>query len=121
MNLSTIKWVAILLISAAAVEATIYHNVPLPVRPIVILWFLLICPGMAFVQLLQIKDALHEMVLAVALSLAIDVIVAMVILYAGLWSPALILSILIILCSLGMLCQLFFWHRLRFKRNVEHS
>ena len=76
MNYLNWKWPVVITISAVAVSVLVYNDGAMPVRPWVTLWFLLFCPGMAFVQLLQIKDTLYEMVLAVALSLVLDLIVA---------------------------------------------
>jgi hypothetical protein len=109
----SLKWAAVITISSLATEVLVYSEVTMPVRPLITLWFLLICPGMAFVQLLQIRDSVNELVLAVALSLVLDLIVATAILYAGFWSPELILAILICLSLVGVLCQLFLWFRPR--------
>jgi nucleoside recognition membrane protein YjiH len=58
-----------------------------PVRPALVLWFFLICPGMAVVRLLGLKDHLTELTLAVALSIALDLIVAETMVLSNLWSP----------------------------------
>jgi len=112
----SLKWSATIAVSAATVEILAHNDVTNPLRPIVALWFLLICPGMAFVQLLDYRDTLYEFVLAVSLSLALDLIIASALLYSGLWSPELILSILIALSFIGVLCQLMQWLRVRAKR-----
>ncbi len=112
------KWPVILTISAAAVEALALVDVGMPIRPIIMMWFLIICPGMAFVHLLQIQDPLSEIVLAVALSLVLDLLIAAAVLYAGLWSPDLILNILKVLTLSGVLLQLFRWYGVRAKRSV---
>jgi hypothetical protein len=54
---------------------------------VIVLWFFLLCPGMAFVRLLGIKDHLTELTLAVALSIALDLIVAETMVLSNLWSP----------------------------------
>ena len=58
-------------------------------------WFLLICPGMALALFLRISDRFAEITIAIALSMAIDTIVAGTMLYTGLWSPRISLLILI--------------------------
>ena len=118
MNYLSWKWPVIITISVAAVSVLVYEGGAMPLRPWVTLWFLLFCPGMAFIQLLQIRDALYEIVLAVALSLVLDLIVAAVVLYAGLWSPELILGILLGLSSAGVLCQLYLWYGVRAKDTI---
>jgi len=56
-----------------------------PLRTVITVWFFLICPGMPYVLSLRLGDTLTEWTLAVALSLAIDTIVSMTILFAGIW------------------------------------
>lgn len=91
--------------SAVAVSAVVFGNVAAPARPFITLWFLLVCPGMAFVRSLRIHDRIAQWTLAVALSLALDTIVAGVFLYSGRWSPANTLIVLICISFLGVLLQ----------------
>ncbi len=77
-------------------------------RPLIVLWFLLVCPGMALVRFLRLREPIAEWTLAIAVSLVLDALVASVQLYAGRWSPILSLSILIELCAVGALVQLLF-------------
>lgn len=77
-------------------------------RPLIVLWFLLVCPGMALVRFLRLREPIAEWTLAIAVSLVLDALVASVQLYAGRWSPTLTLNILIGLCVAGALVQLFF-------------
>lgn len=117
----SLKWPAVITASVAAVEVLVYNDIASPLRPMVTLWFLLICPGMAFIQLLRLQDAVHEIVLAVALSLVLALITASAILYAGLWSPELILILLIGFSVIGVTCQLFLWLRLQHDENVGQT
>lgn len=80
-------WPASILVAGASLDAVTFGHVDVPLRPWLALWFLLICPGMALVPLLRLSDRLVEVVLAVALSIALDTLVAGVFLYAGIWSP----------------------------------
>jgi hypothetical protein len=97
---SASPWPAIIVLSALATGVTMYANVHSPVRVVVALWFLSICPGMALVRPLRLR-ATHVLVtLAIALSLALDAILASAMLYLGLWSPAWALAALIAI-SLG--------------------
>ncbi len=74
-------------------------------RPIIVLSFLLICPGMALSRLLRLKNALIELLLGIALSITLDSIVACVLLYTGQWSPTFILEILLVLSLAGSVGQ----------------
>jgi len=105
----SLKWSATIVVSGGTLAILAFNDVANPLRLILALWFLLICPGMAFIQLLNFRDHLYEIVLAVSLSLALDIIIASILLYSGLWSPELILLILIALSSFGVLCQLIQW------------
>ena len=106
MTRSTWLWPAIIIGSAVAVSAVVLGDLSSPIRPVLVLWFLLVCPGLAFVRLLRIKDLGNELTLAIALSLAIDSILAMVMIYAKLWSPKGGLSVLISLCVIGVMLQI---------------
>lgn len=88
-------WPAIISISAIAVGLGTLAGIKYPLHSLIALWFLLICPGMAFVRLLHVEETLIEFTLAIALSLALDAIVAMTLLYTGMWSPKFGLLILI--------------------------
>jgi hypothetical protein len=69
------------------------------------MWFLIICPGMACVGLLDIADALPKYLLAIGFSLVIDMIVGGILVDAGAWQPAAALWILAGLTILGALAQ----------------
>ncbi len=100
-------WPPILFISAigAGVSALALPGTTLCL--IVALWFLLVCPGMVIVLYLELEDVVAEWTLAIALSLAIDGIVAAVALYAGIWRPLGILWALIAFCIIGALLRIF--------------
>jgi uncharacterized membrane protein len=98
-------WPIIITLSAAVVGGFVYGDVTSPIRPIVALWFLVFCPGMALVRLLRLRDVWAEVTLATALSLALDVGVAMMLVYSGYWSPKLGLAILIGVSLLGATLQ----------------
>ena len=61
---------------------------------------------MSFVRLLHLSDRVTEWTLAIALSLAIDAAVSMIMLYAGKWSPTLGLAAIIVLSAVGVGYQL---------------
>lgn len=98
-------WPTIILLSAVAVGLVTFAFPDLAVRPIVVMWFLFVCPGMTVVRFFRLAEIVIEWMLAIALSFAIDACVAGMILYAGWWSPARILSILIGFCLIGVSMQ----------------
>jgi hypothetical protein len=60
---------------------------------------------MALVRLLQIEEPMTEVTLAVALSLALDALVAGTMLYTGVWSPPWGLMLLICISVVGVTLQ----------------
>jgi uncharacterized membrane protein len=72
---------------ALAVLAVVVAELDSPLRPALVLPFLLLAPGMAVVRLLRIPDSAAVLMLAVALSLALAGLVAGTMVYTGTWSP----------------------------------
>lgn len=99
-------WPAIIILSAGATSFVTFVVPASPLRPIVVMWFLCVCPGIALVGLLRLNEPVVEWTLAVALSFAIDAMVGSIQLYAGRWSPTLTLEILIALSLAGMIMQI---------------
>ena len=77
-----------------------------PLRPAIVLWFFLICPGMAFVRLLGIKEHVTELTIAVALSIALDIIVSETMVLINMWSPGRALLTLVSVSIFGAALQL---------------
>lgn len=106
MKFNKINWPIILALSAiAACLAATFIPGTLEAL-VIIMWFLFVCPGMAVVRLLRLQEPLMEWVLALALSFAIDGIVAGILVYTGAWSPARTLAIVVGVCAVGVLGQL---------------
>ena len=92
---SNLLWSTIIILSAVAaglVNTVFTHTA---VRPAIVLWFLCVCPGMVLIRLLRLKELVVEWTLALALSFAVDALVAAIQLYTGRWSPSGTLNILI--------------------------
>jgi uncharacterized membrane protein len=87
MNRPSWTWPVIIIISAVSSGLLVFGDFLPSARYLLSFWFLLVCPGMAYVRLLHIRDSVTEWALAIALSLAIDTVVAMFMLYTGNWSP----------------------------------
>ena len=98
-------WPAVIAASAVAAGGLVLGEVTSPTRSIVVAWFLVICPGMAIVRLLPVASGVIVLTLAVALSVALDALVAIPMLYAGAWSPTRGLVVLIALSLLGAALQ----------------
>lgn len=99
-------WPAVIMVSALAAYLVNFVIPEVAGRPIIVMWFLFVCPGMALVRFLRLAEPITQWTLAIALSLSIDALVAGLQLYAGKWLPAGTLDILIGFCLVGAIAQL---------------
>ena len=98
----TLAWPAALLLLTVAVSVLTFADMLPSLRSLVALPFLLLCPGMVWVRLLHVRSELHELLLGVALSLAIDTVVATALLYADLPSERFSLAALVVITLAGL-------------------
>ena len=63
-------WFVILAAAEAVIAILVYGDAHSTVRVVAVLFFLLICPGMAWIRLLQLYEPVTELTLAIALSVA---------------------------------------------------
>jgi uncharacterized membrane protein len=101
-------WPLAIAASALAAGTLTLLQVVAPLRAAVGFWFLLVCPGMAYVRLLRVKTIFFEWVLAIALSIAIDTIIAQALLVTGNWSSRLALIVVIVVSLIGVAIQIIF-------------
>jgi uncharacterized membrane protein len=116
------RWPTVLVVSTLLALLVTFINLQSPVRVVITFWFLLICPGMAFVRLLRIEDRLIELTLAVALSLSLDIIVVEGMLFFNRWSAELGLGVIAFACLIGTSLQI--WvvsRRARFQAVPESA
>jgi len=119
MQRSTWLWPTVLLL-AALVTWAIYTMFPTMILfPLILLCFLSICPGMALVRFLYLRESITEWTLAVAVSLTLDALVASIQLYSGHWSPAITLNILIWICIAGAFGQLLVSYLTEMRRSYR--
>jgi hypothetical protein len=105
MSMRTWSPVVIVGSSGLAMFEGVAASGPSPLRTVLVIWFLAVCPGLAAVGLLRLRDPWLEVAIVPALSLAIDVIVGGVLSYAGLWSTAAAIIILVVISVSGALAQ----------------
>ncbi len=86
MNWKRLIWPGILLLSTAAVLLAAFMGWQSPLRPIITLWFMVVCPGMALLRVFGLRLPVSGWTLAIAFSLALDTAVGIALLYAGKWS-----------------------------------
>ena len=90
---------------AGAAGAAVLLSLGNPIRSLFVLSFLVAGPGLALVPLMRL-DGWAGLTLAVGLSLALDALVATVMIYANLWSPTATLAVLVLVSAVGAIAQL---------------
>ncbi len=109
-----------ILILAIFAGIVAWGNIPGDIRIILLFAFTLICPGMALVGLLNIKDRLAEIMLSIALSLTLSTILAEAMILTRFWRPFLGLAMLIGISLLGVALQFRSVLRLQKTRSKVH-
>jgi uncharacterized membrane protein len=99
-------WPALIILTSLVTGGFYLAGEPSFARSLVALGFLLFCPGMAFVPLLQLRNLSLELPVGLALSLVLDTLVAVAALYLRAWHPGVVLFILIGLALCGAVFQL---------------
>ena len=96
-------WPLVLILSTLAVSLAAFQNWQSPLRPLITLWFMAICPGMALLRVFGFRLAAAGWTLAIAFSLALDTAVGIALLYSGRWSWQ---TGLVILVAITVICTL---------------
>lgn len=97
---------SILLILFAILTTVVVLTGILPgLRPALVFLFLLVAPGLAYVKLLPIDEGFTRLTVAMALSMAIDAVVAMIFLYTGGWAYQPIFLIIAAITVFGAVLQ----------------
>ena len=73
--------------SAMLAVAAVLGDVGSPVQPVLVFWFVLVCPGLALAGLAHPTSVLFCLTFSITVSCALAAIVAQVMLYAGVWNP----------------------------------
>jgi hypothetical protein len=98
-------WSVIIILSSVVAGLLTFTNSGATVRTAIVLWFLLVCPGMALARFFDLHEPLVEWTLAVTLSLVVDTFVAGAFLLAGRWSPTSAFAVLLGIAIVGALAQ----------------
>jgi hypothetical protein len=75
------------------------------VRGLVVVGFLLVCPGSALAHAIGIRGGWELLAAGVTLSIAVDLLVGLLLVYAGLWSPEAAFSVLLVLSFAGIAAE----------------
>jgi uncharacterized membrane protein len=107
MRVSQLMWLypTMIILSIVAASLVTFVFPDMVVRPVLMLWFLFVCPGMTVVRFFPLSEVVIEWLLALALSIAIDAFIAGILLYASWWSPIHIFIVLISFCLIGAMMQ----------------
>jgi len=81
-------------------------GLPLTWRFTVVFGFLLICPGRVLIHFLPISDELTRWPLSIALSILLNAIVVLLMIYAKFWEPHYGLLVILGLSILGIILQM---------------
>jgi hypothetical protein len=76
-----------------------------PWRPLLALWFVLICPGASLVGVLGLRNSFAELSLIAPLSLILVTLTSVILFYGGLWSLKAEFGLLLGLCLAGLVCS----------------
>lgn len=87
MSARPFVWPTIAVVSVIAVGVVVLGDVESAVRPVLVVSFLLVVPGLTAVRLLRLGDRAAELSLGVALSVTLALLVAAGWIYTGAWSP----------------------------------
>ena len=101
MGIARARWFAVASLTVA-VAAAVVGGSTTAVAPLVAV-FVLLCPGLALVGTLRLRDPLFELVLGVALSISIAGLVATVELFTHTWAPMPTLGLLLAVTATGLL------------------
>jgi hypothetical protein len=100
-------WPLAIMLPTIVLNALVIGDISTPVRPVIAVWFISVCPGLALVRLLRLADGWSEMAVSLALSITLGVMVATALVYTGWWSPTAGLAILSVISLGGALLQLY--------------
>ncbi len=105
MTTSEMRWPVIIVTAGLIAWLMVAADLMSPLRSLVA-GYLLICPGMAFVRLLRLQDRWIEICLAIALSIAIDTLVAEVLVLLKIWSVSGAVSVIVSLSVVGVVLDI---------------
>jgi hypothetical protein len=94
-------WLFFVLMASAVTAILVFSGVSSALRAIAVFGFMLFVPGWSFIRLLRLNSPMMGWTLAVTLSLALDAVIAMILLFADAWSAQTGLILLIGISILG--------------------
>jgi hypothetical protein len=95
-------WVLVIAGLSVGVIAAVFLDLPAPIRPVIVIGFVVLAPGMALARLLGLPSRLAETALGIGLGLSIAGLLGGVFLYLSSWSPTRILAVLLVISIGGL-------------------
>ena len=89
-------WPRLSLVCSAVTTMLVLADLHSPLRAVLVASFVLICPGLSWVRLVRLADAIEEIVLGIAVSLAAATILALGMVYTHIWSATLGVLVLVV-------------------------
>ena len=86
-------WFALSLVATAAVALAALTGEDSSLRTLAVVWFLVTCPGMALARLIGLERTVDEACVGIGLSLGVNVLVAISLVYLGLWSAGAVFGV----------------------------
>jgi hypothetical protein len=109
-------WPTIIIFSTLGVGFVTFISTGIALRPILVLWFLFVCPGMTLVRFLRLQEPAAEWTLALAVSFSIDALLAGIQMYGRPQEPLLYLYVFALVVRLY---NSLFHNRLAHSDNFE--
>lgn len=81
-------------------------DIETPLRAFLALWFFLLCPGLPIVRMIRFRSLTEQLLLAIVASIALDMLVAGVLLYADVWTAKATFYALASMSYIGLLISL---------------
>jgi len=106
MTLRDRIWPYLISTLAGASVVLVLLDVAVPARPVLVLAFATVCPGMALVRLLRLDEPLPEFLLAVVVSLCLAALVATASVYVGAWNARIDLLAIVEVTLIAVLADL---------------
>lgn len=101
-----VLWPTTVLVTGGAAMGLVAADVEHPARSLIVLWFLLVCPGILIVRRIRVIDTVALVPAAVAVSTSLEIALSLLMVYGGWWDPELLLAGLVAATSVWSTVEL---------------
>ena len=103
LQLTTWFWLLVIPLSMIAAGIVQQITLPLLIFRIVTMWYVLVIPGMTLVKLLQLRQAHIEWMLAIVVSICVNMLMTELMIYLHAYFPKVVLALVLIINLLAWL------------------